>query len=38
VITGPSDLNLFDLLIGQQKKHVLPSLKNESKLPNDRFL
>ena len=29
VITGPSDVNLFDVLIGQQKKHVLPSLKNE---------
>ena len=22
VITGPSDLNLFDVLIGQQKKNV----------------
>lgn len=30
VITGPSDVNLFDVLIGQQKKHVLPSPKNES--------
>jgi len=30
VITGPSDLNLFDVSIGQQTKHVLPSLKNES--------